>query len=890
MAARTAPFLRLKDGKWAVHPDGAALLSTITTPVCVVCVAGRYRTGKSFFLNTLATTTGERAESGFKVGSTSESCTRGIDLLLPDPEAAKPACGGTLVLLDTEGLASMDQDETYDAQVFALGLLLSSHFVLNQMGVIDESAIDQLYLVAELSKHVCVTAGPAGGGDGGAPPGDEAAQQQQLAQFFPPLLWLLRDFVVDLMADGEKASEHEYMEKALSERPPGARRAKERNQVRGAIRQLFPARTCRTLVRPATDEEAVRHAVSLTTEQLRPEFVAQLGAVRDELLAGAVVKTLFGVPLDGASLLALTTQYLEAMNTPDVVPSIRSAWEFVVEERSHAARAAALAAAAEALGALAATPPLPDGAAWAERAAALEAEAVAAFDARALAGAGVGEARQALRDAVRREATTQREALLRRSRQVCDDAATVAGAAALPEAAEAAAEGFERHGAVLGDLLQAYEEEAQGPCRYDGLRGALTSQLAPWLAQVAAATAAARAAAAAAARDALDAEREARRAVEAELATKAEAAARLEGSVAAQEAVGGELRARADELAAQLQAAQTARLEAQAASSEQLAAAQRELAAARSELQLSASQTELQLERAKAAGESAAMAHSAAMARLEQESDRAQAETKARLQAAEAAQQQTQAVMNTFRAEAMEAREAREAVASQLGAARAEAEAAKAAAQRAQQAEERARGEQVGRALDAYVAAVEAAEERGKTRLATQEECDALRSQLAELHERLALLPDFYVQQVFSGEKAQTLVDALVSDRDGGGVSIISDEQARRIKDRAGQVSEDFAASQVGNIAAAGAMLAPKIGSIAKSSWSWFAKGFAAEEDEEAEQAPEGAAAPAAASTARAPAAAPPANGGAPGNPMAEQQARLERMAKAAAAARESAQ
>ena len=80
-----------------------------------------------------------------------------------------------------------------------MGLLLSSHFVLNQMGVIDEAAIDQLYLVVELSKHICVTATPdgggggggGGGGDGGGGDDDGARSQSELAQFFPPLLWLL---------------------------------------------------------------------------------------------------------------------------------------------------------------------------------------------------------------------------------------------------------------------------------------------------------------------------------------------------------------------------------------------------------------------------------------------------------------------------------------------------------------------------------------------------------------------------------------------------------------------------------------------------------------------------------------------------------------------------
>ena len=42
--------------------------------------------------------------------------------------------------------------------------------------------------------------------------------------------------------------------------------------------------------------------------------------MRAELLRGAALKTLYGVPLNGASLLSLASQYLAAMNTPGVVP------------------------------------------------------------------------------------------------------------------------------------------------------------------------------------------------------------------------------------------------------------------------------------------------------------------------------------------------------------------------------------------------------------------------------------------------------------------------------------------------------------------------------------------------------------------------------------------
>lgn len=55
-----------------------------------------------------------------------------------------------LLLFDTEGLASLDNDEAYDAKIFSLAILLSSLFLYNSMGIIDDSAVDRLILVTEL--------------------------------------------------------------------------------------------------------------------------------------------------------------------------------------------------------------------------------------------------------------------------------------------------------------------------------------------------------------------------------------------------------------------------------------------------------------------------------------------------------------------------------------------------------------------------------------------------------------------------------------------------------------------------------------------------------------------------------------------------------------------
>lgn len=55
------------------------------------------------------------------------------------------------------------QTGQYSTQIFCLAVLLSSLFVYNQMGGIDEAALDRLSLVTEMTKHIRVRAGASVG-------------------------------------------------------------------------------------------------------------------------------------------------------------------------------------------------------------------------------------------------------------------------------------------------------------------------------------------------------------------------------------------------------------------------------------------------------------------------------------------------------------------------------------------------------------------------------------------------------------------------------------------------------------------------------------------------------------------------------------------------------
>jgi len=85
-------------------------LTTIKGPIAIISMAGLFRTGKSFFLNRVLI----QQESGFSVGETINACTRGIWLwtgVIPAQANGKPI---SVIIADTEGLASPDADANHD--------------------------------------------------------------------------------------------------------------------------------------------------------------------------------------------------------------------------------------------------------------------------------------------------------------------------------------------------------------------------------------------------------------------------------------------------------------------------------------------------------------------------------------------------------------------------------------------------------------------------------------------------------------------------------------------------------------------------------------------------------------------------------------------------------
>jgi hypothetical protein len=94
-----------------------------------------------------------------------------------------------VLVVDTEGLGALDEDSNHDVRIFSLAILLSSYFIYNSVGNIDENALSNLSLVINLTKHIHLKSTGV----------TEDLDPEEYSQYFPSFMWVVRDFSLQLV-------------------------------------------------------------------------------------------------------------------------------------------------------------------------------------------------------------------------------------------------------------------------------------------------------------------------------------------------------------------------------------------------------------------------------------------------------------------------------------------------------------------------------------------------------------------------------------------------------------------------------------------------------------------------------------------------------------------
>ena len=327
------PFITYNEStkKFIISKEAKKIISNSekNKKIGIISLVGKYRTGKSFLLNRVIINNKENKNNAFEVGPTIKPCTKGI-WLWSNPLIISNQNNNNepfpVYLIDTEGLGAYDEDINHDSKIFLIAILMSSLFIYNSFGTIDETALNNLSFILNLSKSLKLKnlQNKEDEENNGS-----ANEESELAKYFPCLFWLLRDFALKLVdSNGNPISSKQYLENSLMEQEGTTDSILEKNLIRKKIKNYFIERDCFPMVRPVEKEKDLQNLMNLSDEEIRPEFIIQSNNLREMIYTKVKPKNFSGKILSGEMLIELLESIIDAIND-GAIPVIENSWKYI---------------------------------------------------------------------------------------------------------------------------------------------------------------------------------------------------------------------------------------------------------------------------------------------------------------------------------------------------------------------------------------------------------------------------------------------------------------------------------------------------------------------------------------------------------------------------------
>ena len=312
-------LIEFDKNNFKLNPTAIDILRSIDQEIIVVSIVGKARTGKSYLMNLLLNTNinSNKLNNGFKVSSSINSCTRGIWLW--NTPRQKPNSSAKIIFIDSEGTNSVDlSTKTYDSKIFALIILLSSLFIYNTNGNIDEQSISELALSTYLSNSIAFKSN------------SNIDKDKLISDLAPKFIWTLRDFSLDKknIETGEEISSDEYLELCLRNKSTG-KNSKQNNLIRENIIKYFKERECVTLPRPADKEEDLQNLNNIPFSKLKSNFRTEFLNLKNKVYETSKPKKFNGKKITGPILADLLSNFINSINS-GIVPNINTAWDNII--------------------------------------------------------------------------------------------------------------------------------------------------------------------------------------------------------------------------------------------------------------------------------------------------------------------------------------------------------------------------------------------------------------------------------------------------------------------------------------------------------------------------------------------------------------------------------
>ena len=319
-------FLSLQDRgeRNELHLDAGVVRSFLLSkevadkPVVVISVAGAFRTGKSFLLNSMtrylkasdkSRWLDDKSES-FPWKGGEQAHTNGMTMSQPIPVTLQSGEEAVLLLMDTQGIFDENSTKTDSTKIFALSTLLSSVQIFNLMQNLKSDDLENLMFFAEYGR---------------------LAMENTEGKPFQNLLFLIRDWP----HTQDRALGSQGGTGLVEQRLSGSKEGQV--QIREHIRSCFTSVKGFLLPYPG---EKVTGSATFTgdAEDMKPDFTTALEQLMSELLSpeSLSVKMNGSRPMTCRQLATLIQTYTDLFRS-EKLPDARSILQVVAEASNMAA-------------------------------------------------------------------------------------------------------------------------------------------------------------------------------------------------------------------------------------------------------------------------------------------------------------------------------------------------------------------------------------------------------------------------------------------------------------------------------------------------------------------------------------------------------------------------
>ncbi|KAJ7380911.1 hypothetical protein OS493_004495 [Desmophyllum pertusum] len=324
----TGKIQKTSDDRCSLHPVPAAvkMLQEIKEPVCVVSIAGPCRDGKSYIMGEVF---GQMEV--FPIGHLVDPETTGIWMWIV-PQKFKDSRGRDfrVILLDSEGINAVTAEGQNDNQIFTLIVLLASVLIYNSRGVPKRTDLNDLNFIVKLSQRIRIRSK------------DGRDDQDLFRNTFPFFFWLLRDVSQKLPSDCRDFNQY-FSTRVFKDSKASTSDAKDQQKVAESILSFFSGFESYALPTPSCDDDVMQD-ISEHRDKLNPKFLQGVKRFESLLKSNLFLKRSInqGEYVTGEALGALIQLYTDAINDPDAIPNMETAWDTYVKTKCSEAKEGAL--------------------------------------------------------------------------------------------------------------------------------------------------------------------------------------------------------------------------------------------------------------------------------------------------------------------------------------------------------------------------------------------------------------------------------------------------------------------------------------------------------------------------------------------------------------------